>query len=772
MTIKFTPDAFPQDITWELQTQDYRTILAQGDLSGCQAFEECVVFDEMVEDRCYTLLIRDRTKDGIDLVSGGGYTVFFDGKVMVNPEEFSDKVYHDFNCSEGETCALAIQLDLPDNKIYAPDTKEYWFKFTPQEDGHYRINTCDNRLTGVGVADTELWYYTSCNRDLHTNGAEGAESHSDDEANCAPGSGFNFIPLEAGVEYFIRHKPQQDWINIPKDDSLKIKVQKLPVRSGCIDNTACNYDPFAQLDNGSCVYDEGCLPDLSLDTFELRESIIVDTVFSNDLCYVEEGCLRGPGPREVIRFSTKIDNIGNADYWVGRPENSENLFSQENCHGHYHHLGYAEYLLYQGEGQPTPVGFKSGFCVLDLDCSEAGGTLPKYICANMGITVGCSDIYDSDIDCQWIDITDIEDGEYTIIVRVNQFELVDARGLPESTYENNVGRACVDIDRSSGKLVVTVLEECEEYRDCAGIINGKTEKDCNGVCGGDAHWGDLDGSGALETGDLESYLDLLVNKMTDSELCLDLNGDGRLSIFDADLVGKCLQETIDNETNPFHEHCSFPDGSDTETEMGSLRISEFNPSARTFVVEGWFADRDLSAYQIGTAGIQIHSVEQLYSDTADYFLHNNETIFAIHNTDNLDRNSGYQPLVRITYAGVTSDSICLTAQSEMINVQHNRINLEMTSACEFVTSTADLPELTKVTILPNPAKNRLNVIAEGYGVRSYAISTVTGGMILSPREFSGSLLEVDLQGIPDGIYLIQLQMTDGQQVTRRFVVSK
>ncbi len=770
--IKFTPDDFPQDISWELQTQDNRGVVASGDLMGCVPNEECVVFQEMVEDRCYTLLVRDGNGDGISMP--GGYEVFFDNALVVSTEAFTDKIYRYFNCGRGETCEQAVVLDLPKSFFPAPDDKEWWFSFTPETDGHYRINTCLSTVTGTGAADTRLWFYDTCDRTVHQDGAEGALGFSNDapDPGCPPGAGFNFLPMDGGVTYYIRHKPLHEWKDNGTNDSIKVRVQKLPVRSGCNDPEACNFDPFAQiLMPGSCEYSADCAPDLALDEEELRNSIVVDTIFSNDNCEIIEGCLRGPGPREVIRFSTKIDNVGDADYVVGRPENDPRLFSQENCHGHYHHLGYAEYLLYQGEGEPEPVGFKSGFCVLDLDCSDSPGTLPKYICANMGITRGCSDIYEAALDCQWIDITDIEDGQYSIVIRVNHFEIADARNMAEKTYDNNVGQACVTIDRSSGVLIVTVDDTCPDYVDCQGVANGDAEIDCEGNCGGTAHFGDFNDTGELDDEDLAIYMDMLENKIELNGPCGDMNGDGELSIYDAALVYDCLQENIEQADNPFHEHCTFPAGNDLTDEMAVLRVTEFNQGEKYIDLDLWVADRDISAYQIMTSGIQISGVERFYTAEPSTFNFNNEGIFALHTVSNYPRNTDFEPFIRIRYSEITLDSLCITAGSEFINRDYNRVATMLENECDMLSATSEVTASSQVTIIPNPASDKITVFAAGGYIEAASIIDLNGKEVLAQNINSNRSFEVDVTDLIDGLYLVQLKFKDGVTVTERFMKS-
>ena len=223
---------------------------------------------------------------------------------------------------------------------------------------------------------------------------------------------------------------------------------------GCTDNTACNFNPIAESDDGSCIYpgDPDCVngPDLLVMPFE--GSMYLQAYENEDGCAIEEGCLTGYGDRSIIRFDTWIKNVGNVDYFIGSVSDNEetNQFEWDMCHNHWHYKGYAEYVLFDSDGQIIPVGFKNGFCVMDLECSgddELGVPAGNYTygCSVMGISAGCGDIYGSGLSCQWIDITNVPDGEYTFVVRTNWDQDPDVMGNIELSYENNWEQTCIGV---------------------------------------------------------------------------------------------------------------------------------------------------------------------------------------------------------------------------------------------------------------------------------------------------------------------------------------
>ncbi|KTF80986.1 hypothetical protein cypCar_00035130, partial [Cyprinus carpio] len=78
---------------------------------------------------------------------------------------------------------------------------------------------------------------------------------------------------------------------------------------------------------------------------------------------------------------------------------------------------YGEFSHYTVRRSAAPEGrrdTKQLRCLEDTTCDF--GHLKRYACTahTQGLSPGCFDTYNADIDCQWIDITDVQPGNYIL----------------------------------------------------------------------------------------------------------------------------------------------------------------------------------------------------------------------------------------------------------------------------------------------------------------------------------------------------------------------
>ncbi|XP_058813140.1 lysyl oxidase homolog 2B-like [Topomyia yanbarensis] len=187
------------------------------------------------------------------------------------------------------------------------------------------------------------------------------------------------------------------------------------------------------------------MADLAFDHAEMEQSLhLEDRLMYLLQCAMEENCVASQAydiqrdnpnwhleSRRLLKFTARVLNTGTADF---RPHIPKHLWEWHLCHMHYHSMEvFATFDIFDLQGKKVAEGHKASFCLEDNQCLP--GTEPKYACANygdQGISVNCADIYRHNIDCQWVDISELDFGQYTLRIAVNpEFK------VPEISYDNN-----------------------------------------------------------------------------------------------------------------------------------------------------------------------------------------------------------------------------------------------------------------------------------------------------------------------------------------------
>lgn len=753
---EINPDEFYDEVSWRISTLDGAVIYENGFCadSSLQVFNYCIPNT----GKCLLFSLRDQYDDGI--APDGYYRLYVNDSLVRAGGDYRMRDNTTFGCPQGDFCSNPFPIDTGD--FTTPTGGETWYRYVPPATGTYNLNTC----TGNACA-TKLWVYDHCNNLVANNNQTGSIFYAE---NGCPGGASATLFLAGGQTYFFRVAYAPGFCTAP----IKGHLKYIGAVKGCTDPNACNYNPLATISD-TCYYpgDPNCAfaPDLLVDKQELRESMVLETIENPDQCAVDEGCLRGLGTRTVIRFSTRIANIGNQDFFIGTPppdpNAASNQFIWDPCHEHWHYRGYAEYVVMNADKE-IPIGSKNGFCVLDLECGN--GLDSKYTCEKMGITAGCSDIYDFELPCQWIDITGLDAGVYAMVVRVNWTKKPDTLGHIERDYENNWAQVCFRLSYNVNTPVMEIIEDCENYRDCLGVPLGNAVPDCEGICNGAALYGDWNRDSLRTSPDVAAYLDAAYEGNGLPTRCNDLYADSLINLLDAAALQECALHGDDPAYWIQRLPCHFPILPDNTDGTMFLYPGKIDTLAKTFEVRALNTQQRVMGYDFTVNGLQIDSIVSLSTEFKGNIRFNAQGHIQVWSpTENtMERHLAAAPVLRIHYKKTTAPKVCLSAFKAAVNARYRPMRAQLPlNACITTPITTGIgepdPQGPTVSVQPNPLSDRTTFFFDNPSAEALSLSIfdATGRCVHTAATLRGESYEWKTDGLVPGVYWYVLRNAGG-----------
>ena len=763
IVIKVTPDNYPQETSWSVK-DNAGNIVATGTSNSDTL---CVP-----NNKCYLFAMKDSYGDGMCCAFGmGSYLLMYNADTIRTGGQFAYQELSYMGCGLGDNCQTAININ-GNTGLYVAPKSETWYQFTPDTTGQYSISTC----LSTNTCDTKIYLYDYCTN-LSPDTTNIATIYYNDDL-CGLQAEISPV-LQANKPYYLRIGDKNGSC---ANNAISWRVNYLGAIVGCTDPTACNYSPLATV-SGLCMYpgNPNCPagPDLIVNQNDLSTSIHLTTINNSDQCMVNEGCVNGYGQRTVIRFTTTIANIGTQDYFIGAPANQPNQFDWDPCHQHHHYTGYAEYVLFDASNNAIPVGFKSGFCVLDLGCPAGGNG--KYGCNNMGISFNCQDTYDQGLDCQWVDITDIDTGRYTLMIRVNWDMSLDAAGRQERNYNNNYARVCVKIGMGSVGVgrSMQILPNCPPVLDCLGVPFGRAKTDCNGMCNGNGIWGDVNQNGNADSLDVQDYAQLVINPSIPHSACADLNQDQTITIADAAMLNNCLlYGNRHNHPIGTHNHCTYKPMLYNPNDSIIFSIENAHISQGYFDVYVRNPNGNVAAAQFTVSGVQLSSIMSL-TNKPFTFMHNalTNTIAGMSYADSsLSKSQVAQPFCRVYFTSLMGSYVCIQTIREAITGKYERgfSSINSSNCVSIGVGTNEITQNAQIRIYPNPANASATVEIDNESGEGIVLNVfdVLGSPILSKSSAKKGtqLFVLDVATLPKGVYLVQVKKQKGTY-SKRLVVN-
>jgi hypothetical protein len=210
--------------------------------------------------------------------------------------------------------------------------------------------------------------------------------------------------------------------------------------------------------SGTCMFDtSGCLA-LLPDEIVYQDGLCIDMDvtrgYTPNACEVDTGCATGPGAIDILQFTLVSENIGTDTLYFGSPNNIAPPYTglweplPASCGPTSGSLQFWDYAIYWLCDSTEPDcasatvhvrdGWKGSFCFIENfgdapDWTGANASCGMYNCGNMGQQAGCADDYYVGLDCQWVDITGLADGTYTLCAWIDP-----TNRITELSDDNNI----------------------------------------------------------------------------------------------------------------------------------------------------------------------------------------------------------------------------------------------------------------------------------------------------------------------------------------------
>ncbi len=183
-------------------------------------------------------------------------------------------------------------------------------------------------------------------------------------------------------------------------------------------------------------------PDLEVIGEGLEVERVVWEYFAPESCAIFEGCVREPGWRRLLKFDASLRNVGNTALDLGTVDGSvfedHNVYEFSECHEHFHFRFYGDFTF--GTGADERIGDKRAFCLLSTSRYANHERSPLFhgydTCSVQGIAPGWGDDYYAGLDCQWIDVTDVDTAAGAVTAPL-RFEANPDRFLCEGTHQTD-----------------------------------------------------------------------------------------------------------------------------------------------------------------------------------------------------------------------------------------------------------------------------------------------------------------------------------------------